>query len=285
MSSILLDNWGLQLAFRYMQGCQGKDFVDAFQNLLLGTVLWDKVYYIPNYETMFWLDQAHSSRFTELLFPLPNCLYCNTSSITDLPQNNEYPPVISQGAIEYLSLARGNHINYLPCPKRAQFLQRNNIPTLLFDRSDLTESLNKEIKEFYEEINSKLGKNLIHFELPLFADYVLKTSNGFANIVDAILYLRKTKEIKLFKQWSDDLDEALAKGDILEIGYALNMVPDIVTKYRELIESSDPSKVNVHLSLAPELSFDFPLPRRLKKSQAIFLVELAEFGLKSRSTR
>jgi len=114
-------------------------------------------------------------------------------------------------AEKYLNFSRENRINYLPHPERAKYII-NQLEKHTPDRLEALNRVDKQLREFYIEIDDRLGGNG-HFacSVPLLHRYIKEKAKSPQGQLEEALRLREDNNISEFRECLDMMDELLNK--------------------------------------------------------------------------
>lgn len=167
----------------------------------------------------------------------------------------------------------------MPSVSRQILLGQFDIDSV-FLRKDVIDKLDQELLHFYDCTNGHLVTKKIHFNTSVLLDYIFQqaTTDQPDEILEKTIDLRYSSKVVNFRKELNELDDAWSSGNIKHINEYFLEIENIVKK---LGDSGENHKLNITISFPPAISFDINFPRR-RPVQAVFLKELANFGLKNR---
>lgn len=190
MGSILIDNTSLG---RVVESYLGENKINyyknddiAIQNYLYALVLWDEIYsYKPSH---FSLDEVENKKIYKYMgynynsyrydrrendyLKIKNIevsegsqIEYNTNYISHKylkEYNNEYNKIVKD-SIFYILLGYNLGLNVYLSKERTKFIKNLGVFEDVFNREDVISIVEKDVLEFYREINEEIGKELISF--------------------------------------------------------------------------------------------------------------------------
>lgn len=235
-SGIMLDNWFIEEALSYM--LEGITCCSAaYADLLAAIVLWDKVYYPRNANSIWttW-DQCPLADYlipiedkedegykeaVEAFHQDPHIFekeYWRKFVMPGLP--NE---VIGVGALRYMAVSAKNNCDYLPSSQRQDFLK-----TYLSQKEfaemvrylTAQQFVDASIADYIIEVAQPFisGKEFF-IEMPAFARYIIDNTPPEMTPVEYAFHLRTYNAVRHYRDYLQDMSTAAAKNDVLELGY------------------------------------------------------------------
>ena len=290
MSSVIIDNWCMQLSLlRFIDYpiSMDDDEMNALYDLLTALVLWDEIYYSFGVDSMIWHSVAYG--LLDYLKPLPQDEgWTKIISKTDLmaQMNSQgYPPIVAEGALRYLLMSNYYHTNYLPAPRRSEFLVKESVCQEIFNRKLLMGYVDQQVSAKYNEIYSAFGNKSLHFPIPLLANYIVKNARSQQDMFAIALEIRQTKEARQFRKWLDELDASINAGNILEMKHLMNTVSFLINELERLVDCRENAKIEMTIGITPSITVPVPLPFQNKEKHihTSFLKNLIQFGLTERA--
>lgn len=301
MGKVLIDNTSLgRIVTSYIEGYDIKynenDDI-AIQNYLYAIVLWDQIYsfktnrfscsvYENSYsyekrENIFsWIENIEISEESELEYV--------TDDISQkylMKNNYEYNKIVKD-SIFYILLGYNLGLNVYLSKERTQFVKKLNVFEDIFNREDVINMVERDVLEFYREINEKVGKKLITYESPLLLDYISQNSDDLEDAIQLAKYIREEKDVMQFRKAMDEMEEALNNGNFVLFNEYLSIIPDIVSSIKKSVIKT--SSTTITISTVPSIAFpmEFKSRKRSKKMLHMdFLTDLAMYGMYDRLLR
>lgn len=281
MSGVLMDNWILQDALF------DTELNDAFYNLLEAIVLWDDVYYPDNEYSQYW---KYISKDSSLQEAITSCEDNSESyqekaeSIFRLLNGNDDNSITQIGAIRYMILSSKNKLNYLPCKKRSEYISQLNFSNKFHEkinRLDLNGIFDKQVLEYYNDLNDFLGKNILEFNMPLLADFIIQNTPNNSSYIKYALQLKKNKKIDYYRKYLQNIEDSFNNGnwrELLRFKMTTQELVNDIVKEMELSVST-----SVSICAMPSLNFSLDIPVKNKRFiQLSFLRELGGFAFNGR---
>lgn len=190
---------------------------------------------------------------------------------------------IAEDAVRYILLGYNLGVNICLSSERTNFICLKHYDDYIFNRLNIIDMIENDIKEFYEEINSKIGKKIISFQSPLLVDYICRESKTFDQALHMAKKLKKEKHLVEYRRTMDEMEKCLNKGDFLKFNEYLSVIPDIVNSIR--IAGIKTQTFEIGLNPVPNISTNFNISfgrRTHNKLHFRFLKDLAKFGMTER---
>lgn len=301
MGAVLIDNWTLhdityhQHAFNYnkakYKARYGENRFADLENLLMAILLWDEIYFWDNNTTDYWKCES------QLMQVLPSLMELDLSPELELEvESLTGTDLIVDGAQRYLLIAQKSGIDYLPKQVRYQYLTSEDCFNYRAKNAvlqkQLTEKVEKSLREFYDELAKKMGNMQLQFRFPLLLDYVRSQMEeigdeeiddkeiGYYRYIEAALHMRETAPLCEMRSWIDNLHLYIDEGNWIEVRHSMDHVEDIVSMIKAPLAKDVTLQIGPQPSISANISLD-----RLKgshKTQLTFLHDIIEFGLKKR---
>jgi len=193
---------------------------------------------------------------------------------------------IAEDAIRYILLGYNLNVNICLSGERTQFIKINHYNDYIFNRLDVINLVETGVKEFYDEINRKIGKKIICFESPLLVDYVCSESENFTQAVRMAMKLKKEKHLVEYRRAMDEMEKCLNEGNFVKFNEYLSIIPDIVNS----IQTAGIKTQSFVIGLKPipsistnlDLVFSKPI---YKKLHMHFIKDIVKFGMTERLDR
>lgn len=301
MGKVLIDNTSLgRIVTSYLKGYDIKynenDDI-AIQNYLYAIVLWDQIYsfktnrfscsvYENSYsyekrENIFsWIENIEISEESELEYV--------TDDISQkylMKNNYEYNKIVKD-SILYILLGYNLGLNVYLSKERTQFVKKLNVFEDIFNREDVINMVERDVLEFYREINEKVGKELISFQSPLLLDYISKSCDNLEDAIELAKYIREEKDVVQFRKAMDEMENALNGGNFILFNEYLSVIPDIVSSIKKA--GIKTSSITLTISTVPSINIPMEFEDKKRKKKMIhldFLTDLAMYGVYNRFLR
>lgn len=291
MGSVLIDNISLNSALNiYMNGDINFKRDLTVQNYLYGIVLWDSIFSVEKRKSRqvdnvrtddFYIDE----RFHIINLDFDYHEIDNEASdiAFDIYEDkaNEKELQLIEDVFFYFLLSQNLNMNLLLSTERSEFAVKEKILEKLFDRMNLLGMLEKEVKEYYDELNNKIGKNLISFECPLLVDYICSNCSNLMEAIELAEHIRNEKDVIEFRKAMDEMGDALCEGNLILFNEYISAIPEIVS---EITKHGEKSRI-VNLGLSPFPSITTPIEIECGKKKLLhidFLTDLGMYGLYNR---
>lgn len=300
MGSVLIDNISLGKIIKfYIEGHEinnDKNDDIAVQNYLYALVLWDKIYSLEyNRPSRNAIKNVYGfyERRTDYL-KIEDIAYSRCSELEILAneisqkyeKNNEEYNKIVKDSIFYILLGCNLSINTYLSKERSQFIKELGVYENIFNREDIIHMVEKDVLEFYREINEKVGKKLITYESPLFLDYISQNCDDLEDAIQLAKYIREEKDVVKFRKAMDEMEEALNNGNFVLFNEYLSIIPDIVSSIKK--SGIKTSSTTITISTVPSIAFPMEFKNRRKSKKMVhmdFLTDLAMYGMYNRLLR
>lgn len=310
MRRVMLDNWFLMEAIRYLQN-PAVQSPRAYGELLSALVLWDEVCYPDN----------DRSRWQELYTPLSDVLVpiddrenaCSDASVDlmiDLMRDEPFPDpyflwlrdpehVVNARALRYQLLSAAHGCDYLPSTRRQAFLRQREDPRqiqALLLRHRMQALLDEKAAAYYKEAYGALLEiPELKLSMPVLADYIVQNAPEGMEPLEYALHLKQEGSVIQYRDYLRQLEEAMEHGEWKRFRQLLRASQELMEQVIHQDEKRlrgvtvkllpTPSvAVNYgcfrgELSVKPTLSFEPHLGRRMHLS---FLRELTDFAINER---
>lgn len=121
----------------------------------------------------------------------------------------------AEDVIRYILLGYNLGVNICLSSERTKFVKLKHFDDYFFTRLDMINMLEKEVKDFYNEINNRIGKNIICFQSPLLFDCICKEAKDFNQVLDIAIKLKNEKHIIEDRRTMDEMENCLNKGNFV----------------------------------------------------------------------
>lgn len=291
MGSVLIDNISLSSALQiYLNGNENYKTDYTVQNYLFGIVLWDSIFSVRKRMSRPVGDNRVDDLYIDDRFHITNLDfdYDEIDNVASHIAFDMYEDKVTESEFQvikdtffYLLLSYNTNMNLLLSKERSEFLITSKIQEKLFNRLDIIDNFEKQLIEFYNEINSKIGKNFITFECPLLVDYICKNSSNLKDAIDLAIYIRNEKDVIDFRNAMDGLESALCGGNLILFYEYMSVIPDIVSKVTK--QGTKSKTVNLGISISPSITVPFVFEIGKKKMLHLdFLTDLGMYGVYNR---
>lgn len=300
MGKILLDNLSISQVFMGYKSFDEKN--TYIQNYIYSLVLWDEIICVQ--DSRFYEGSVRVVRTLQEEIDELNTNYINNKLgiyfvdeklfrykeksheiVSDMKIDDENI-MIAEDVIRYILLGYNLGVNICLSPERTRFIKLEHFDNYIFDRLDVINMLENEVKDFYNEINNKIGKKIICFQSPLLFDYICKEAKDFNQALDMAIRMKNEKHIIEYRRIMDEMEDCLNKGNFVKFNEYLSIIPDIVNSIRTA--GIKTQSFEIGLSPVPNIStnINLPLGRMYKnKLHMRFLKDLAKFGMTDRIKR
>lgn len=193
---------------------------------------------------------------------------------------------IAEDAIRYILLGYNLGVNICLSSERTNFIYLNYYADYFFNRLSVIEMLEKDVKEFYEEINKKIGKKVICFQSPLLLDYICRESKTFQQALYMAKKIKNEKHLIEYRKTMDNMEKCLNEGNFIKFNEYISAIPDIVNSIRK--SGVNTQTFEMGLNPVPNISTSVNVSfgrRTYNKLHLRFLKDLAKFGMMDRVYR
>lgn len=305
----MMDNWSIESAIAYLDlddECDERDFnkyINSWCHFLTATILWDEIWFYDNFTSYPWqrvveYDKAYSSLLEQILYPVNKVLGDN-EALSTLEHEVDVYLAYEGASIDFLTrrniyyqlLSNSLGINLLLHEKR--MLQGYMLSIEMFNRLDIFRHIDRELKEYYQHINSLVDRELLNFKYPVLFDYsrYLISKKRYLTInkiseLEAAIEIRQDKDIAQFRDEISHLEVVINNGNtqalLTQLDLIHNAVQELTNKYKEKT-----TLVELKLSLSPSISIfkTIPISIRRNKNMKIhtsFINRIIEFGVNQR---
>lgn len=286
MQGILLDNWSIENIITCSTESDKTNYRKEYMDLLEAIVLWDDLYYPDNSYSSWWKYIAEDHSINKILQPLHSDEDEFNDEIDEklkgICGTREFTDNVIIGALRYMLLSNKNGLNYFPCNKRCLFLEQSNLYDNLknINRFDIMRTFDREIVEYYKELNDFFGKNIFVFEFPVLVNYIIQNTPSNMSYIDYAIKLREDKRVVAYREYLNEIEIAINNTQWDKLRKfekeTKGLVRDIF-ETRELIDS-----ISVNLLALP--SFNVPISNFPSKKNVhlCFLRKLGNFAYKGK---
>lgn len=306
LASVLIDNWTMSK----LPGLDEKLHKDRkeVQDFLFALVLWDNVYSM-NADNLVY-DYKNGIHFTSL--PAQRREYkdtlsdlCNIKKLKGWSEEfisvaediytesyEKEDPMVAQGTILYMLLGYNFNLNILISSERTKFAldEGLRVQLLKYSRLNFMQALDKEVIEYYDEINKKIGNKVICYNAPVFIDYICKNAVSFRDAINIAMQLKYEPEVLDYRKTMDKMEKSLNEGNIIKFNQYISMIPEIVHAITH--KRSITTTIEVGFSPLPSYSISLPFGIDLEKLRKLplkfnlrFIKDIAYYGLNNRVYR
>ncbi len=315
MGEILLDNLTISRLPIIKKYFEKND--KHLQNYLYSLILWDKIICIEeddfrNFDKNNYIfakkgigrsvlikrrtfNEALGNRFNTNINDINNFLEINNVKIDTSEYREEAYRIvtnmeiankdrqIAEDVVRYILLGYNLGVNICLSSERANFICLNHYDDYIFNRLNIINMVEKDVKEFYEEINSKVGKKVICFQSPLLFDYVCRESETFDQALQMAKKIKKEKHLIEYRRTMDKMEKCLNKGDFIKFNEYLSDIPDIVNSIQTAGIKTKTFEIGFNPVPSISTNFDIVFGRKMhNKLHLRFLKDLAKFGVTER---
>lgn len=281
---------------KVMQMAENQPIYQCWDNFLTAIVLWDEIWscnlspyewedILPNAQNE--VNDLNNIMHQVDVFLLDHELFLIYNELNEGPTGNPHSftehytrsMTLSRRTESYQILSSSLSIPYLAHPYRAQMKSRYQP---IFNRRDMVRMVDRELEEYYSEINNQLGRNLYQFKYPVLIDLITGGATSPKEELQSALTLRKNPDIVSFRDSMCEIEHLVQRGDTQLLQAELKLVSDlakeITTKYKRELTLGE-------ISLFPTPSFTFPI--HLKKTNkgephVTFIRQLLNYGVYKR---
>lgn len=309
MSKVLIDSWSISDSLSPFFSIYSNDILSsddillARQNLLSAIVLWDDIYLnmhsssmIPIALKRFYelfdfplfihdIERAHTNSGHSTIRDYIYVYYSLSEKIKAIETHNGslFDRVTEEFLLRcgfYLAEADSIGAAYLPHPSRAKVLSDSGIFKRKFDAKIYLDIVDKEIREYIEAVNELAQFQLLSTSFPVLYKFISSIAKDPTDEFRVALDLRKDKNVSLFRESVNDINEELKRGNIHALRGSLMKVQEICNEITDSLYKK-PLSYGVTIGLSP--SIEISQDRKPKVSSSFhttFLSDLANFALK-----
>lgn len=286
MSNILVDNWTLQRATDSLRDVLSNNTKpnEELIKLIEAIIIWDNIYYIDNEFSAYW-KKILSLLGMEDCFHTAKELFDNEERYNICTEHARYlslqvPTLIAKGAVEYSSIANYMNVGYLPSKERMEYLTTKEAKQLPISRTNIMSYFDRQMLEYYNLLNKRLGTDMIGFEMPVLFDFIMMNSKD-KNYLKTAFGIREEKPVINFRKWMDSFEYNVSLGNIVEIDRLQKGIADIINDITRIHTPSIAGQM--HIGITPSLSLPFSIDCGNRKNVHLeFLRSLTSFALTSR---
>ena len=285
MKSVMVDNWFLQEVCEDRYISKNSQF-ENYGKLLSAIILWDEIYYPYNEMSKAW-NFFHFFDFEGVLKPYDDSEQIFENLAEEI-YANEYKSkgensVVAGGAIRYLLMSNKFGVDYFPSDERSMFLQKHGMGDICnkLTRLDYLKPIDRQINEYFTELNDKLGKIVFTIKRPVLVDFIIQNAPKNMSYVEYALHLRQEGWVVQYRNYLDDIERALQNNEWKALGEMLKYSDSIVSHIINVDKKSIAS-INFKIAPIPSLSISKSLDISKNKVQLSFLENLAKFALSGR---
>lgn len=291
MGSVLIDNISLSSALEiYLNGNENYKTDITVQNYLFGIVLWDSIFSVGKRMSRNVGDNRIDDLYIDDRFNI-TVLDFDYGEIDNIASNivfDMYEDKVAESEFQviedtvfYLLLSYNTNMNLLLSKERSEFLIMSKISEKLFNRLNIIDVFEKQLIDYYNEINDKIGKNFITFKCPLLVDFICNNCSNLKDAIDLAKYIRNEKDVIDFRKAMDGLDNALCEGDLISFNEFVSAIPEIVSKITK--QGIKSKTVNLGVAISPSITVPFTFEFGKKKRLHLdFLTDLGMYGVYNR---
>lgn len=167
-----------------------------------------------------------------------------------------YEPLISEGSLYYLNLARLLGLYYWPSPYRARYLQEFSSRVGLGFIRNLNKYVDNNLKEIAEQVSVPLSSAASTWRFPGFGSTVLANCDTRESIFPTVMQLRESRECTAFRVWLREMDVALERGDIQTISQEIRELEGVLEDVLQGlgIKNKESEKIELQIGLSPSIT-------------------------------
>lgn len=255
MVDILIDNWTLQRAAISINDTYENIAVpnEEYIRLIEALILWDNIYYLDNDYSQYWKNILWRFGYQKYLTPFSKGQLTDHEVFQKEILGND---IVEKSALKYSNFCNKNHIAYLPCKERAEYLKKCDLLGSYVNRKDVMNLLDRTLAEYYISLNKRFGTDKIKFTFPVLFDFVAaNTKDNF--YLQTALQLRNEKEVIQFRKWLSSFEQQLQHGNLLELEKILNYLPALISDLTKVTSSKWNAELQIGLTPAINLPIGF----------------------------
>lgn len=291
MSAVLLDNLSIGNVVDRMNS-RKFPFDSYIKNYLYAFILWDDIYALnarysirigENPDKVMYDDNLGIKRLSFSYYDMEMLAEELDYEYWGRGENGEISPrSVRRDSIFYLLLSYNLGMNVLLSDERTTFIEKSGLAENIFSRADILSRLDKEIVEYYQEVNASIGKKIFKMKMPVLVDYIASNANNFEEAKEIALRIKYDPDVIKFREAMDSMDRALNEGKIVEFNDYMKVIPEIVNAitYKEF----DTKTFDIGISLSPSIAFPLNMGKlrlRRKKINMNFLLNLTKYGIRN----
>lgn len=291
MNGVLIDNWNLQEIYydiydinniHDIHEINNKNYSQPYKDLLSAIVLWENIFYPQNERSVVW--NPSNSILSKIMQPYDDSKHIFSEQAAKIYHNicncDETNAIIGQGAIRYQLLSNSLGLNYLPAPKRADFLKKYNYSSSIL-RSQIENIVDSSVMNMFLQLNSLLGEEQISFKMPLLVDYIIYNTNNSSSHIDCAMELKKDNSVKRYRQYLSYVEKELEKGNWTELFSFKRDTEELINDILKL-DNKHIFSTNVSLSIMPSICVEKEFNIKKPKLHLTFIKSLIDFAFKKR---
>lgn len=320
MSSVMMDQWGLDCAIDYLQygneETNTKNYIihhylapyimdskrensienliqQCWDNFLTAIVLWDEIWssqFPHNWKGILSDTTAPVNELDNIIHLVDSSML--TPELRLLYDDLKMQPSASRLIVNYLPtsfLRRTNYyqilsfslgIPYLAHPYR---INSGLEDQSTFNRNNIIDRVDKELESYYFEVKKKWGLKALNFKYPVLIDYIVKDAASPKEELLAALSLRKDPDIVDFRESMYEIEQSILRGDTALVDQVLQHVSDLA---KEITTKHNRKGITGEFILSidgPRFVFPFRLKAKNgNKLQITFIRKLLDYGVHGR---
>lgn len=291
MADILVDNWTMETAVKNsieIYTHWAKPHPDYIR-LIEAIILWDNIYYVDNEYSENWKKLLHYFDCADFIHPITDLeddnmdLYIGQAKELSILNGTD---IVSGGAIEYCALADLLCMSYLPTGRRIEYIEKQQLENNVIDRKDIMTIFDKNVLEYYDEINKKIGNNKLQFEFPTLFRYVQDHAEK-ATLIETAMKMKTFNDVREFRNYLDQVELDFKQGDIKAMEKCLDEIPKLVTSMKKSLQIQLGGSMQINFGLGgitavtPKININLNLPS-IKGKHINFLRRLAKYAQRGR---
>jgi hypothetical protein len=315
MGSVMMDRWGIENAIEYLGGdiekykhkdknfyygekhpCaffnfdlidnshrNPKTFKNCWENFITALILWDEIW---TFNRRFIYNWKQSFDNKNLANKLEDIIYQVDFNMIDDSLTNIYE-ILDRASIAvdhhcrertlcYQLISNALGVPFLAHPSRYQSDLIDDIPKMIFTRQDIINRIDKELLDYYNHINEKMGRVALNFKYPVLIDMIRKETSTIEEELDMALKIRNYNDTVTFREQIFEIEQIINRGDtqalLAELKMVSDLAEDITIKY-----TKEYSIGYISISLNPSLTIPLKIKKNKKNALHATFIEPIKF--------
>ena len=271
--------------------------VQCWYNFLTAIILWDEIWSLHQENMYDWNkifdNQNIAKNFGKSIYQLKRDeideslidVYSMLSgNLNEYFQRSIYERTLGYQMLSNLLgvpfLAHPSRREHFICRRTFDFFERTSKSR--FTRKDILKKIDRELMQYYEQINNELGRELLSFNYPVLIDYIRKDTQTSEEELEKALELRMDNDAVSFRNQVFDIEQTIKTGNtqliLSELKLISDLAKDITNKYQKRFYIGE-----FNISLSPSLSVPVNFSKNRKHDlHATFIRKLLNFGVYER---
>lgn len=186
---------------------------------------------------------------------------------------------VAESAISYWLYCQDLSCDYLPSPERRDFMRRfycSSKNLLDYYRLDVMNQFDAAWADSTKEMYGILGRADIRIDFPILSNYIIHNKESNMSLIDSALHMSEQGEFVHFRNYLDDIDDAISTQNWRQVRYLILNIRDITNRIFSL-DNLNIGSIGFTILPTPSLSIDTDLRRPKLTSGLSLLNNLGRF--------